>query len=266
MQGHCAAPDVAKVLEPRPVRIYLCGGLAVREGPTVLGPDDFAGPQAELVFSILANHHLRPVASAELADTVWLERTSTAWRASLRALVSRVRATLSRTSSIRIRSGDSWYQLVLPRESTIDCVLAAEAIHAAEALLDSGSVDDALAHAAVASMIAVRPVLPEVAHAWVDALAARMQAIHLRALDVLVQLWTVRGQYAEAIVDAEKMLEIDPLHEGAYAGLMRAHLLCGNPTLGLRAYERCRQRFWRELGASPGPGVEKLYQKLLDIT
>jgi DNA-binding SARP family transcriptional activator len=272
MSSHFAPSAVAKPLyrpeQDQPVRVYLCGGLAVRDGSTLLGPSDFAGPQAELVFAVLALNHLRPVATSELADAVWAEHASTAWRGTLRALVSRVRTCLARTPHIEIRGGENWYQLVLPRGSFVDCIRAGREIHDAEGLLKLGpeSLGDALAHAAIASMIATRPVLPEVTHPWVDSLAARMQTVHLRALEALVQLWTLRGQYVEAIVDAERLLELDPLRESGYAGLMQAHLRSGNPNLGLRVYERCRKTLQRELGSSPGPAVEAVYGQLLAVT
>ncbi|MBV8718610.1 MAG: bacterial transcriptional activator domain-containing protein [Chloroflexi bacterium] len=238
----------------------------MRVGDRVIGPSEFPGPQAELVLAILALNHLRPVASAELAYAVWWERASPAWRGSLRALVSRVRAALAPLGGIEIRGGDSWYQLVLPTNSQVDCLRAIRETHDAEALLAAGAEDEALPHAVVASMIAARPVLPEVTHPWVDSLAARMQDVHLRALDALVHLWTLRGQYAEAILDAETLLRLDPLHESGYAGLMQAHLRSGNPTMGLRVYERCRQTLRQELGSSPGPKVEGVYRELLGVT
>jgi DNA-binding SARP family transcriptional activator len=156
--------------------------------------------------------------------------------------------------------------MVLPRGSTVDCLVAEAEIHEAEALTEAGDIENALTHAAVASMIASRPALPEVTHSWVDALGLRMQAIHIRALDALVRLWTLRGQYFEAIVDAEKLLAIDHLHESAYAGLMQAYLRSGNPSMGLRTYGRCRQVLQQELGSSPGPEVARIYQDLLAIT
>lgn len=232
----------------------------------LLGPEDFAGPQSELVVAVLAMNHLRPVASAELGDAIWFGRSSPAWRSSLRALVSRVRATLGKIETVDLRGGDGWYQLVLPAGSSVDCLVAVQEAHEAEALLAHAQHDDALAHAAVASMIAARRVLPEVAHPWVDALALKMQDVRVRALDALVQLWIGQRKYVQAIRDAELLLEIDPLHESAYAGLMRAHLCNGSPTMGLRAYERCRQVLAHELGSSPGPPVDSLYQQLLAIT
>jgi DNA-binding SARP family transcriptional activator len=255
-----------RVRPPAPVHIYLCGGLAVRSALEVLGPQDFAGPQSELVLSVLAMNHLRPVASADLGEAIWFGRPSPAWRASLRALVSRVRATLATLETGELRGGDGWYQLVLPPGSSVDCLVAIQEAHEAEALLAHERFDDALAHAAVASMIATRPVLPEVAHPWVDALSLKMHGVRVRALDALVQLWIVRGNYVQAISDAEKLLEIDPLHEPAYAGLMRAHLCNGSPAMGLRVYERCRQALAHELGSSPGPPIDSLFQQLLAVT
>ena len=249
-----------------PVHIYLCGGLAIRQGSTLLGPRDFAGPQAELILAILATEHLRPLSTAELADVIWPDRLTGAWRASLRALVSRLRAALAPLAAVRILSGDGWYQLALPPDSSVDCLVAITQAHEAQALALQGCTQDALTSAATASMITTRPVLPEIAHPWVDGLAAKMRDTRIAVLDVLVQLWIELGQYASAIIDAEKILELDPLHESAYAGLMRAHLRSGLPNMDLHVYERCRKTLQHELGSSPGPMVEGVYQELLALT
>ena len=66
--------------------------------------------------------------------------------------------------------------------------------------------------------------------------------------------------------DARRLIEAEPFRETAYEALMLAHLAQGNTALGLRVYERCRTRFADRLGASPGPTIEVVYQKLLALT
>lgn len=61
-----------------------------------------------------------------------------------------------------------------------------------------------------------------------------------------------------AIVCYHKALEIEPLAEGLYRGLMRCHLVTNQKTGVLAAYERCRRVLAAQLGLKPSPDTEEL--------
>ena len=67
---------------------------------------------------------------------------------------------------------------------------------------------------------------------------------------------------ATAVPIYEKAIELDPLREPLYQGLMRCHLQMHQPAEGLRIYRRCRDTLQRDLGLSPAPATEALHQSL----
>ena len=245
------------------LRIYLAGSLALAEGDTALTFTDLPGPRGIGAVAFLATEHLRPVSSIELADVVWDGSPPPTWKSSLKALISRTRTALRPLPSAVISSGRGWYQLPLPADGIVDVLFAENSIHQAEGAIGSGDAAHAASAAGVAAMIASRPILPELSSEWAEELRQSMQQVHLRALDILTVLWLQSGQYEQAIVDANRILEIDPLREAAYATLMSAHLATGRVSRGLAIYETCREILATEVGASPGRDVDSLYEQLL---
>lgn len=245
------------------LRIYLAGSLALAEGDNAVTFSDLPGPKGIGAVAFLSIEHLRPVSSIELADAVWDGSPPPTWKSSLKALISRTRAALHPLPSAVISSGKGWYQFPLPGDGIVDVLFAENSIHQAEAAIASGDTAQAASTAGVAAMIASRPILPELSGEWVEGLRRRMQQVHVRALDILTVLWLQSGQYEQAIVDANRILEMDPLREAAYATLMSAHLATGRVSRGLAIYETCRETLATAVGASPGPEIDSLYEQLL---
>jgi LuxR family transcriptional regulator, maltose regulon positive regulatory protein len=67
---------------------------------------------------------------------------------------------------------------------------------------------------------------------------------------------------AAAVPIYEKAIELDPLREPLYQGLMRCHQQLHQPAEGLRIYQRCRDTLQRDLGLSPALATETLHQSL----
>jgi two-component SAPR family response regulator len=67
---------------------------------------------------------------------------------------------------------------------------------------------------------------------------------------------------AVAVPIYEKAIEIDPLRESLYQGLMRCHRELHQPAEGLRTYQRCRDTLQRELSLAPAPVTEALHNSL----
>jgi DNA-binding SARP family transcriptional activator len=90
-----------------------------------------------------------------------------------------------------------------------------------------------------------------------------MLGYRIRTLEVLVELWLEAEHFSQALVDAERLVDLDPLRETGHEALIRAHIGTGNQVLALRAYEKCRSVLLEEVGASPGPAIQALYERLL---
>ena len=245
-----------------PVRIHLTGRLTVAHGGHFLTTADLAGPQVALAVAVLAATHHRPMSPIELADILWVGEPPDAWRSTLRGHVSRARSAL-RGLGVRVAGGDGWYQIELPKGSTVDVIEAEREVHLAEAAVRDDDVSSAGRSAVVAAMITAEPVLPELTHPWVDEMRARMQSCRIRALQVLIELWLGSGHFAQAAADAERLVALDPINETGHEYLIRAHLGSGSHALALRAFERCRTVLRDELGTFPGSNISDLYEQVL---
>ncbi len=87
-----------------------------------------------------------------------------------------------------------------------------------------------------------------------------------RAVNAMCQRLTVlidTRKFEQAVPVATRLVNIDPLRESAYRGLMMAHLAMGNHALALRWYRRCERVLLRELEVLPCLETRALHAQLL---
>ena len=242
-----------------PVRVYLAGGIAVRGANGVTARErSFAGRQGRRLFVRLAATH-GPVPHVEIADDLWDADWPPAWEVALRALASKLRATLALVGiSGALSSTDGAYVLRLPAGTWLDVDAAADAIHRAEVALTAGDLSTASGWSLAARAIASRPVLPGEEGAWLEALRRRLGDIHLRSLEALAEVWIGAGNAGLAARDAAEAIEHDPYRESAHRLLIRAHLAAGDRGAAARALETCRRSFEEDLGVAPSAATLEL--------
>ena len=236
----------------RGLRIYLAGGIALRSaaGETI-GERAFAGRQARRLFVRLAATH-EAVPQAELADDLWDAGWPPAWAVALRALISKLRATLGAAGAPNaISMSNGAYELVLPPDAWLDLDAAADAIHRAESARTRHEPSVACGWALAARAIASRPLLPGEDAEWIDRLRRRLDDIRLRALECLGEVWIDQGDTALAARDAAEAIAIDPYRERSHRLLIRAHLAAGDRGAAAEAFAACRRILEAELGVSP---------------
>ncbi len=82
------------------------------------------------------------------------------------------------------------------------------------------------------------------------------------ALARLVEGLVVRADYEAAISYARRWVALDRLHEPAHQQLMRLYAQLGRRHDALRQYRACAETLDSELGISPSPETEMLYQRI----
>jgi DNA-binding SARP family transcriptional activator len=107
-------------------------------------------------------------------------------------------------------------------------------------------------------------LLPGCYSDWLLPERERLAQAYGRALSHLVNLHEKLRQYRPAIAQARAWLRHDPLHEPAYADLMRLHALNGDRAAALHTYHTCTTILHRELGVDPGRPIRELYERLLN--
>jgi DNA-binding SARP family transcriptional activator len=242
-------------------QIYLTAPMCVEGKTGLAGEGRLHGPQGRLTLAMLALEHRRPVSRDELAEELWPDELPTSYDVSVKVLISKIRTVLREVApDLRLDGTVGYYQLHVPRDTTIDVEVAAARVHAAEAAFRADDIDEAAADGLVASMIATRTFLPGFDGPWATTWRARLVDVRLRALDLLSQVWLTKGQPDQAWRDAEAILLIDPYREEAYRTLIRAHLARGDHASAARAYARCADRLTTELGVEPTVQTRELLE------
>jgi DNA-binding SARP family transcriptional activator len=241
------------------LRVRLLGEFAIeREGrPTALTG---LNPLARSVLAVLALRAGRAVGADELADGLWPSGVDERSRANLRVLVSRVRAALGDPDLVS--GGRQGYRLDPRVEVDVD-IFERAADEGRTALADgqpdraARRLDEALA------LYRGDLIVIDGDDRWAVGRRERLRERRRSALEDLGESLVGLGRPREAIAPLEQIIADDPLREGAYRGLMRAHYAAGEQSEALRAYERCRRALDEELGVDPLPETMSLHERIL---
>jgi DNA-binding SARP family transcriptional activator len=248
----------------RTCRLYVAGPLTVEGAHGTLRAEDLPRRQGRLALAHLALHRDRPVTREQLAAALWSEDAPPSLDAGLPAVVSKLRRALASVGiSDAITSRAGCYALQLPTDAWVDLEAAATELDDAEGALRRGDPAAAWAPATVATAILRRPLLPGEDAPWVLEERRRLDAMLLRASDVLAEAWLHRREGALAQRVAEAALPVAPFREATHRLLMRTHLAQGNRAEALLAFHRCRALLVEELGVEPDEETQRLYESAL---
>ncbi len=249
-----------------PLRIQLCGKLAVERGSVLLREEDFPTRQGRRLWSFLVLHRRQPAGRGDAAAAVWNDALPDSWDDALSVLVSRLRRTLrpivGSCAEPAIRGGDGRYQLILPAGSEIDLEWATAALHRAEVLMRRQEWPAALAEARVATEVAARGFLSGEGGAWVEGQRRLLEEVRVHALECTVTAELARGNAAMAEREAERLVALAPLREAGHRLLMQALVAGGNRGQAVVAYERCRRLLREQVGIAPSPETDAVYRSI----
>lgn len=100
---------------------------------------------------------------------------------------------------------------------------------------------------------------------WLLNMRERLRGKLLRGLEAAARCLEQAQQHEQAVVCYQKTLEIEPLAEGLYRGLMRTHLAQGHKAEVLAVYERCRKMFKNHLEIEPCAETESLARQARSV-
>jgi len=243
-----------------PLEIHLLGSFHLRFHGDATPGFDHARLQELLAYLLL--HRARPVARQQLAFLFWPDSTEEQARTNLRNLWHRLRRALPAADCFL--GGD---HLTVQWRGDDACWLDVAAFEhhlrqAGAAASSAGAVE----HLEQAVTLYTGELLPGCYSDWLLAVRERLAQANATALARLAALCEAQRDYPAAIGHVQALLRHDPLHEPAYAQLMRLHALNGDRAAALHTYHTCATVLRRELDVAPGSEVHDLYARLLAVS
>jgi DNA-binding SARP family transcriptional activator/TolB-like protein len=207
-----------------------------------------AGRKTRALLAVIALSSPRAALRGRLAELLWSRRPEEQARASLRQEIHRLLETLSPAGTevlvvtrdhISLRPGVVWVDVE-------EVMRATTAQPASLSLLDGDLLED---------LDGIDPTFD----AW---LTTERERVRDRARSVAEALLGEQVEPEAAIPAAQRLLQIDRAHEGAWRALMRAHAQRGERGMAIQAYDRCRAVLADLLDASPSPETQKLLAEI----
>lgn len=212
--------------------------------------------QALLAYLVL--HRQAAQSRQRIAFHLWSESTDEQARANLRKELSRLRHALPNSDEF-LRVDTKTLQWLPNGNFTLDVAEFEAAVKAAE------PTDRSTIRAKLERAIELYrgDLLPDWDDEWVLPERQRLQQMHVRILERLVNVLEGQHDYQAALIYARQMLRVDVLNEATYAALMRLYSLSGDRAKALQIYHQCMTVLREELGIDPSLTTRRLYEQLL---
>jgi DNA-binding SARP family transcriptional activator/tetratricopeptide (TPR) repeat protein len=237
----------------------LLGPLTVRCGGVVLAVP--RGRQRTVLAALLLRGN-RVVAVDELAEALWGTDPPRSARVSVQNHVMRLRRSLGAAGSRLVTAPDGY--LIEVGDGELDVArfeaLVGEASAAARQDRWVAAADSA---AAALALWRGEPL----ADAGSDLLAAReaprLAELRLQAAETRIGACLHLGRHGEVIGELRQLAGAEPLRERLHALLMLALYRDGRQGEALAVYRAARDVLVEDLGAEPGPDLQRLHQQIL---
>lgn len=247
------------------IELRVLGPLEVSAGGQWLA---LGSPKQRALLAALVISANRVVGVDQLVEELWGDEAPARAMASLQAYISRLRRLLQPTGPNRSRSDVLVTQppgyLLRVDPAAIDAVRFEGAAREGMRLLGEGDPPAALASLEAAHALwRGAPYADFTFEQFAQAEIARLEELHLAAVEARLVAMTRTGQPAAAVAEAEAVVRDHPLREGVWAALMTGLYLAGRQADALRAYQRARVAFAEEMGIEPGPALQELEGRIL---
>jgi predicted ATPase/DNA-binding SARP family transcriptional activator len=244
------------------VDVRFLGGLEVR---TDGAPASLGGPQAQVVFALLASEAGRTLSTTRLIDELWPMDPPRAAIGTIQTHVATIRRGLGGERQ-RLRTKEGGYLLDLDADE-LDATRFTRLAHEGRALVRT---DAAAAEARLEAALSEWRGEPLVGLAerapGLQAGAARLCELRLEVVEDLARARLQLGQAARVVTDLEPVVAGEPFRERALALLLRALAAAGRQPEALTRYDDYRRRLGEELGVDPSAELRRVHLDLIGAT
>ena len=220
------------------------------------------GARQRALLTNLLLHAGEVVSADRLIDDLYGAHPPATAAKSLQAHISRLRRALGGEKRLRTRGGG--YVLELS-EGELDVERFSTLLEAGHRSLAAGQAEQAVATLLQALDLWRGPPLADVAYAeFAQGEVARLEELHLAAVEELVDARIALGRHAEVVGELERLVAAHPLRERLRASLLLALYRSGRQAEALDAYQETRAILVEELGIEPTRALRELHQAILN--
>ncbi len=246
------------------LRIRLLGEVHITVGKRPVSGLPSRAAEALLIYVAC---HREPISRERLADLLWDDRDPKQAAANLRSVLSSLRRQLGAFLTVDRQSVAFRHERAAPVDA-----LAFE-----EGLADLLTGEPARGRSDAGAVERLRTLLTlydgdfltgfflregRGFEEWAALQRERLRRQAIIGLRRLVDHALVGGDYAQGLVEAHRLLNLDPYSEEAHRQLMLLLARTGQRSAALRQYERLRQLLADDLGVSPLEETTELYERL----
>ena len=252
--------EVEHFLAARTLGVRLLGDFLLSVNDKPISSIDMPRLQSLLAYLVL--HRGTPQSRSRIAYLLWPDSTDAQAHTNLRNLLFKLRLSLPEIDTLLVveRQSLCWRPDVLWSLDVQDFERAIAQAEQARRMQDQATERQAL-EAAVQCYQG--DLLPTCYEEWIQDERDRLRQMYLGALERLIDLLELDGDYIGAIRIAQRLLHLDPLQEATYRHLMRLHAARGDRGVVSRTYQACATVLKRELAIEPGLTTRKTYQQLM---
>lgn len=220
---------------------------------------DVSGPKQHALLTLLALRGGRVVPVDALIDALWgTEELPSAPRNAIQHHVARLRHALGHDSIVAAVDG-----YALPG-ATVDALRFEDllaAAHRAAVAHDPQRASDIVGRAL--ELWRGTALLGLLDTSWASTEAARLEALHIDALERRFDAALALGEHAEILPALRTAVNENPLRERLWAQAMLALYRSGRQADALEAFQDARKLLDGQLGLEPGPELQRLQAEIL---
>jgi DNA-binding SARP family transcriptional activator len=238
----------------------LLGPVEVRAGGSWTG---VSAPKWRALLAVLALRPGQVVSTGQLAGELWGDDPP----AGVRKLISGYVAALRRLAGdpdgrVLVTQAPGYRPMLAPAD--LDVFRFEELVAAGRAALEQADSVRAAEFLAAALALWRGPALAGMPRGpLIAAEAARLDELQVDALELRAEAGICCGRAPELVAELRQLTAGHPLRERFWQQLMRALEQAGRPAQALEAYAQARKVLAEELGADPGPDLQRLHRHLL---
>jgi DNA-binding SARP family transcriptional activator len=237
--------------------IYLFGSVRVLQ----TGQELLMRPASRMLLLYLLLHRAKYHRREELSTLFWGDTSDTGARRCLNTALWRLRRDVPSTDILNSNlQGD--LMLKLQEDSYLDVAefedLAFSGLKRSPQVLNDTEIKDL-----EQAVTVYRGDLAENCfYDWVMPERERLRALYLDSLTSLMQSYSHRQTYPQAIRIGHQILQSDPLREDIHRHLMRLYIASDQRSRALQQYMACWQLLQDELHLTPMPETTALYEQI----